>query len=157
MTIVKNESKKHQTVLRTFRLSSALDDALTNKASRKKIGKNSLIVSILNKYIEWDSTVEDFSYLTVPYQMIAKLIDSLDKDTIDSVAKQVSKSAASSIPVWFGSSNLESLLKYMETSIKYTGARVQQRIEKEGNITRIIQYQPFDENGATWARAFNTV
>ena len=33
---------------------------------------------------------------------------------------------------------------------------MKQRIEKEGNVIRIIAYQPFNEKGAAWARAFNT-
>jgi hypothetical protein len=146
---------KQATVLRTFRLGSSLDATLTKNAARKKIGKNALVVSILSKYVEWDSVVEDFGYLSVPPEMIAKFIGSADKDTLSSIAKQVAKKVASSLPLWFGSSDLDSILKYMEASIKYTGARLPQRIERQGNITRVTTYQPFDENGAAWARSFN--
>jgi hypothetical protein len=156
MEIIEKGEKRHPTVLRTFRLSASLDDALTKKAAHKGIGKNALIVSILTKYDEWDSVVEDLGYSSIPSEMMARLIESLDKDSISSIAKQVSKSVASSLLLWYGASNLESLLKYMETSVKYSGARVKQRIEKEGDVIRIIAYQPFNEKGAAWARAFNT-
>ena|ERR1700722_781607 len=156
MEIVEKEEKRRPTVLRTIRLSTYLDDAIAMKAERKRIGKNALIVSVLTKYDEWDSVVEDLGYMTLPSEMVAKLIESLDKDSISSIAKLVSKSVASSLLLWYGSSDLDSLLKYMETSVKYSGARVKQRIEKEGNLIRIIAYQPFNEKGAAWARAFNT-
>ena len=60
MTTVEEERRKQPSVLRTIRLSSDLDCALTKEAEKKKIGKNALIVSILNKYVEWDSVVETF-------------------------------------------------------------------------------------------------
>ena len=43
----------------------------------------------------------------------------------------------------------------MDISVKYSGARVKQRIEKEGSLVRIITYQPYNEVGEAWARAFN--
>jgi hypothetical protein len=151
---VEEEKKRQPSVLRTFRLSSALDEALAKEAEEKKIGKNALVVSILSKHKEWDSIVEKFSYLTVPPEMVVMLVRSLDKDTVTSVAKTVSKKVASSLPLWYGTADLTSLLDYFETSVKYSGARLPQRIEKKGKEVRIISYQPYDENGRAWARAF---
>jgi hypothetical protein len=148
MEIVENtRMKKEPTVLRTFRISSALDRAFTRNATHKKIGKNALVVSVLNKHVEWDSVVEDFGYLSVPPQMVIDLIGSLNKEEISSIAKLISKEVASSLPVWYGSADLDSLLKYMGASIRYSGAHLQQRIEKQGNVTRIVMYQPFSEKG----------
>jgi hypothetical protein len=155
METTEKEEKRHPTVLRTFRLSTSLDESLTKKAEHKGIGKNALIASILTKYDEWDSIVEDFGYVTVPFEMIAKFIEGGDEDSIESIARLVAKSVASSLSLWYGSADLESVIKYFDTSIKYSGARVQNRIERQGNVTRIIAYQPFSENGAVWARAFN--
>lgn len=157
MDTVEIEKKtRHPTVLRTFRLSESLDEALTKDAARRKVGKNALIASILDKYIQWDSPTSDFGYLSVPAEMIGGLVGSLDKETIYSIAKQVSKSVASSLPLWFGSSGLESLLKYCETSVNYTGAHLPNRIYREGKYVRLIVYQPYNENGSAWARGFNT-
>jgi hypothetical protein len=156
MEILERGVKKHHpSVLKTFRLSSDLDDTLTKKAADKGIGKNALIVSILNKYVEWDSVVEDLNYVTLPFEMIAKLISCLDEDSLTSIAKQVSKSIASSLPLWYGSSNLDTLLLYLNTNIKYSGAHFHQRIEKQGNSIRFIVHQPFSEKGAVWVKAFN--
>jgi hypothetical protein len=156
MALIEEPRKKHVSVLRTFRLSTSLDNALTKDAASKKVGKNALVVSVLNKYVEWDSIVADFGYLYVPGEMLAKLLGSLDKDTISAIAKGVAKKVASSLLVWYGASNLESVLKYMETSVKYSGAHLQQRIATDGKVTRITVYQPFDENGVIWVRAFNS-
>jgi hypothetical protein len=156
METIEEEGKKHSTVLRTFRLSSTLDAALRKDALRKKVGKNALVTSILDKYVEWDSIVADFGYLTVPPEMIAKLIGGLDKESIISIAKQVSKKVAASLPLWYGKADLEAVLKYMEISIKYTGARMPQRIERQSNVIHVFVYQPYDDNGAAWVRAFNT-
>ena len=157
MSTVEVERKsKHPTVLRTFRLAKSLDEALSKDASRRKIGKNALIVSILNKYVEWDSPVSDFGYMTVPGEMVARMLAGLDKETVYAIARLVSKSVASSIPLWYGSAGLESLLKYMETSVNYTGAHLPNRIYREGDKVRVIVYQPFNENGSAWARGFNT-
>ncbi len=156
MATIQEDRKKQSTVLRTFRLSSALDDALSKEAERKKIGKNALVATILNKYVEWDSIVETFGYLTVPPEMVFLLVKSLDRESIISVAKIVSKKVASSLPLWFGSSDIESVLKYMDTSIKYTGAHLPHRIERNGNTIRVISYQPYDENAAAWASAFHS-
>jgi hypothetical protein len=156
MAISEKNDKRHPTVLRTFRLSAALDDALSKRAAQKGKGKNALIVSILTKYAEWDSLVEDLNYLIVPSEILNGLLAGADKELISSVAKLAAKNVASSLPLWYGSSNLQSLLKYFETSIKYSGAGLQQRIERQDNVVRIIVYQPFNENGTAFARTFNT-
>jgi hypothetical protein len=155
-TVEETKSKKAPTVLRTFRLSSTLDDALTKDAARRNIGKNALITSILEKYVAWDSPVSDFGYLDVPGELVGKLLGAVDKETIYSIAKQVGKRVASSIPLWYGAANLESLLNYMETSVKYSGARLPNRIFRDAKTIRAIVYQPFNENGSAWARGFNT-
>ena len=154
MATLQEDRKKPSTVLRTFRLSSALDEVLSKEAERRKLGKNALVTSILNKYVEWDSIVETFGYLSVPPEMVFLPVASLDRDSITSIAKMVSKKVASSLPLWFGSADLESVLKYMETSAKYTGAHLPHRIERHGSTIRIISYQPYDENAAAWASAF---
>ncbi len=156
MVGLEKEEKRHRTVLKTVRLSPALDATLARKAESKGIGKNALIVSILNKYVEWDSVVEELGYASVPIEMVSSLIRNLDKDTAFSIAKQVSKSVASSLPLWFGSSSLNNLLMYFETAQKYRGAWVQHRTEKQGNTIKIIVYQPFSEIGAAWERGFLT-
>jgi len=156
METIERVEKKHPTILRTFRLSTSLDDSLTKKAGRKNIGKNALITSILTKYDEWDSAVEELGYVSVPFEIIAKFIESADRESIVSIAKVVSKSVASSLSLWYGSADLESLIKYMDISAKYSGAGVQHRIERHGNLVRIVMYHPFGEKGAIWARAFNT-
>jgi hypothetical protein len=156
MTTVQEEKKKQPSVLRTIRLSSALDESLSKDAEKKKIGKNALIVSILSKYVEWDSVVETFGYMSIPPEIIGLLLRSSKKDELASIAKAVSKRVASSLPLWFGAADLESLLQYFETSVKYSGAHLPQRIERQGKVIRIITYAPYDENGAAWMRAFNT-
>ena len=156
METTEKEERRHPTVLRTFRLGTSLDESLSKKAASKSIGKNALIVSILTKYDEWDSIIEDFGYVNVPFEMVARFIEEGDKDSIASIARQVAKSVASSLSLWYGSADLESVIKYLDTSIKYSGARMQNRIERQGKVTRIISYQPLSEKGAVWARAFNT-
>ena len=138
MEIVEKRERKEPTVLRTFRLCGSLDVDLAKKAARKGIGKNALITSILTKYNEWDSVVEDLGYLTIPSEMLSALIQNLEKDSIFSIARQVSKHVASSLPLWFGSSNLDSVLKYFEIAVKYSGAGVRHRIERRGSLTRVI-------------------
>ena len=94
--------------------------------------------------------------MTVPPEMVMMLIRSLDKDSITSIAKSLSKKVVSSLPLWYGSADLESVLEYMDTSVKYTGAHLPHRIERHGNMIRIISYQQYDENGSAWVRAFNS-
>ncbi len=152
----KEEEKKHQTVLKTVRLSPDLDQALAKKARSKGIGKNALIVSILNKYVEWDSIVDDLDYVTLPFEMAAKFISGLDEETLSSIAKEVSKSVASSLPLWYGSTNLNNLLLYLNANIRYSGSHIHQRVERQGNSIRFIVHQPFGDKGAAWVKAFNT-
>ena len=156
MLSLEKEERKNRTVLKTVRLSPDIDKIIARKAASKGIGKNALIVSILNKYVEWDSVVEDLGYTSVPIEAISSLIQSLDKDLAFSMAKRVSKSVASSLPLWFGSSNLNNLLMYFETSAKYGGLWVHHRTEKQGRTIRIIVYQPFSEIGAAWEKGFLT-
>jgi hypothetical protein len=156
MAVIEKEKPRKKSVLRTFRISAELDNALIRNANKKKIGMNALATSIFNKYVEWDCLTEEFGYFTVPSEMVVRMLQSVDKDKISLIAKQVAKRVASSIPIWYGKADLDSLLRYMSTSINYTGARLQHRIEKEGNLIRITVYQPFDDAGIAWAKAFNS-
>jgi hypothetical protein len=150
------KKKEHPSVTRTFRFSTALDDALTEKAGSKGIGKNTLVTSILKKYVEWDSVVEVLGYTSVPKEAISSLIQSLDKDSAFLMAKQIAKGVASSLPLWFGLSNLDNLLMYFEVSSKFGGLWVRHRTEKQDGTIRIIVYQPFSEIGAAWEKGFLT-
>jgi hypothetical protein len=159
MVILQEEKpgkKERPSVIRTFRLSSGLDDALTKKAVKKGVGKNALVTSILKKYVEWDSVVEELGYTSVPIDAISSLIQSLDKDSAFSMAKQISKNVASSLPLWFGSSNLDNLLRYVDSAAKYGGVWVQHRTEIKDRTIRIIVYQPFSEIGVAWEKGYLT-
>jgi hypothetical protein len=156
MAVVEKAKPLKKSVLRTFRISTELDSALIRNANKKKMGMNALATSIFNKYVEWDCLTEEFGYFTVPSEMVVKLLQSVRKDKISLIAKQVAKRVASSIPLWYGKADLDSLIRYVSTSVNYTGARLQQRIQKEGSLVRITVYQPYDDVGIAWAKAFNT-
>ena len=156
METSEKEEKGHAIVLRTFRLNMALDDVLSKRAAKEGKGMNALVVSVLTKYAEWDSLVEDLGYMTLPMKVLSGFLAGADKDLVSSLAKLDAKNVASFLPLWYGSSNLENLLKYLETGVKYSGAGWQQRIERRDNVVRIIVYQPYGENGAIFVRVFYT-
>jgi hypothetical protein len=155
MEISEKEEKKPPTILRTFRLSATLDGALSKRAAQERKGMNALIVSVLTKYVEWDSLVKDLGYMTLPSKVVTGFLAGADKELVSSLAKSDAKNVASFLPLWYGSSNLESILKYLETAIKYSGAGWRQRIERRDNVVRLIVYQPRSENGALFLKTFN--
>src|SRR5437879_12523890 len=97
----------HKTVLRSLRLSKSLDDAVQHEAVNKSVSVNSLVASILNKYLEWDLLAEKFRFIALPDEMLASLVESLDSERL----AQLGKAAGSVIPkevmlFWFKSVDL---------------------------------------------------
>src|SRR2546427_4506957 len=61
---------RYKTKLRTIRLPVALDSALEEEAGNRTMSTNSFIISILEKYDEWDRQAERFHFMAFPKEQV---------------------------------------------------------------------------------------
>ena len=70
-------SAHERTLIRTIRISKALDSLLRKDAKTKRIPVNALISSIMTKYAEWDRYNERFGVISIKRDAFRSIIMSV--------------------------------------------------------------------------------
>ena len=113
---------KGKTLIRSVRITKELDDILQNDAKAKRIGINSLIGTILTKYVEMDRYNERYDTITIKQESFSSIIQVVEDNQLAQVAKEI----GSLIPkqfllFWFKKTDLETYLRYLSLVCKYNG------------------------------------
>jgi len=146
---------RYKTRLRTVRLPVAIDSALEEEAGKRGITTNSFIVSILEKYEEWDRLAEKFRFIGFPMQLVREQF-SLIKDPTD--LKRFAHDFGAKIPkemmlFWFKEVNLDSFLKYLSLQSKFQGYAEYETVHKNEEILIIAKHQ-LGANWSIWLGAY---
>ncbi len=114
------ESKK--TVIRSIRLSAEHDKLLEEEARRKGLSVNSLLVTMITKYVEWDRFAEKFGIVSLGRQGFRSSFEFLSDEALVAHGKDVGARSAPEITrFWFGKLNLETFLSFIALQSKYSG------------------------------------
>ena len=71
---------KKKTILRTIRIDKDLDDALDKDAKEHGVSENTLISSILVRYIDWDRYIEKFGRVSLPNEALKIIMEAIDDE-----------------------------------------------------------------------------
>ena len=113
-------SKK--TVLRSIRLSAEHDKILDEDAEKKGLSVNSLLTTLITKYVEWDRFAERFGYISLGRQGFKSLFDLLSDEALVTHGREVGgKNAPEIARFWFGKLNLETFFSFLKVHSKYSG------------------------------------
>src|SRR5215469_8184477 len=82
-------SGDEKTLIRTVRISKALDTLLRKDAKTKRITVNALISSIMTKYAEWDRYNERFGVITMKREAFKSILGVIEDDNITRVQKKL--------------------------------------------------------------------
>jgi hypothetical protein len=112
---------RYKTRLRTIRLPVSIDSTLEEEAEKRGMTMNSFIVSILERYSEWDMLAEKFRFITFPMEMVREEYSIIkDRDSLKRLARELgSKMPKELILFWFKEVSLESFLKYLTLQSKF--------------------------------------
>jgi hypothetical protein len=86
---------RYKTKLRTIRLPVALDTALEEEAEKRTMSTNSFIISILEKFDEWDRQAERFHFMAFPKEQVRDEFVALGDLAL---MKRLAKSAGATVP-----------------------------------------------------------
>jgi hypothetical protein len=108
-------------VVRSFRLPSRMDDELRREAEEKGVSVNTLVVSILRRYLEWDRYADRFGYVSIMGQEYNLLIESLSSTKIAELARHVGVlKNREGVLFWFKEWSRPNFLSYLSLQCKYT-------------------------------------
>jgi len=135
--------KKRKTILRTIRLSEDVDALLEKDAEEQNISGNAFISKIMTRYVEWERTIENTSYVTISGILFRALINEVSDEKLEEIGRTfVAKAVKELAMVAFGKTDFESLLNAVLLVGKYdTGMRAsvpssfESRVDGLGLIT----------------------
>src|SRR5215471_14455733 len=80
---------KEKTLIRSVRISTALDTLLRKDAKSKRITVNALISSIMTKYAEWDRYNERFGVISIKRDAFRSILRMIEDDKLTRVSKEI--------------------------------------------------------------------
>jgi len=146
---------RYKTKLRTIRLPVGLDTALEEEAGKRTMSTNSFIISILEKYDEWDRQAERFHFMAFPKEQVRDEFAALDDQTL---MKRLAKSAGATVPkemmlFWFKEVSLDSFIKYLALQARYQ-RYAHYEIQHHNEKTTIIAKHDLGPNWSVWLECY---
>lgn len=146
---------RYKTRLRTIRLPLTIDAALEEEAGKKGMTMNSFIVSILERYNQWDKLAEKFHFIGFPMELVRATFSSIE----DPVAlRRAAREAGGRVPreimlFWFKEINLESFLNYLTLQSKFQGYAEYEVVHRGARIVIIAKHQ-LGPNWSIWLEEY---
>jgi len=146
---------RYKTRLRTIRLPVSVDSALEEEAEKRAMTMNSFLVSILERYTEWDLLAEKFRFITFPMELVQEEYSLIkDRDALRRLAReQGSKGPKELILFWFKEVSLESFLKYLTLQSKFQYYAQYEVVHRNEKIIIIAKHQ-LGPNWSVWLSAY---
>jgi hypothetical protein len=146
---------RYKTKLRTIRLPVTVDAALEEEATRSGMTTNSFVVSILERYEEWDRLAEKFRFIGFPMETVREEFAIIkDQDALRQVAQGMGAKVPKEIMLfWFKEVNLESFLKYLALQSKFQKYADYEIVHRGAKIIIIAKHQ-LGPNWSVWLEAY---
>jgi hypothetical protein len=132
-----------------------VDAALEEEAEKRGMTMNSFVVSILERYNEWDILAEKFQFVTFPKEMVREEYALIkDQDSLRQIARSLGgRMPREMILFWFKEVNLESFLKYLSLQSKFQYYAQFEVIHRNEKITIVAKHQ-LGPNWSIWLGAY---
>jgi len=127
---------------------AGLDQVLELEAKNRNISVNGLVTSILTKFAEWDRYAERFGFVTLPVQILRRLVAVANETTIVQVAKELGPELlGSEVTFWYKQATLGSFLEWFSTFTKYSGLHKTEITRIDGDYAIVLKH----ELGRNWS------
>jgi hypothetical protein len=146
---------RFKTKLRTIRLPVIIDAALEEEAYNRGMTMNSYVVSILERYEEWDKLAEKFHFVGFPMELVREQFSAIGDPT---ALRQIARAAGAKLPkelmlFWFKEVTLESFLKYLALQSKFQKYADYEIAHRSGKIIIIAKHQ-LGPNWSIWLESY---
>jgi hypothetical protein len=147
-------TKRKKTVLRTVRLTHEMNALLQDEAEASGLTVNGLINRILTKYLEWDTHVEKFKFVSIASETFKAVLEACGDDRVE----QIGTDLGSKMPVgvtlfWFKKLNFETVLKTISNFGKYSGLQTNE-IKVEDDKCTIVFHHGLGEKWSIFLKGF---
>lgn len=111
----------HSTV-KTVRIDTDLDRQILKNAKTKGVAYNTLVNSILRKYVEWDSKTSTYGYMHIPREMFLSVIEKEDDEDVQKIACDLGPNLIREmLQFWFNDLSINAFIDYVLLVSKYAG------------------------------------
>jgi hypothetical protein len=146
---------RYKTKLRTIRLPITIDAALEEEAANRGTTMNSFVVSILERYEEWDRLAEKFRFIGFPMQMVRDQFSLIkDQAAMELMARHFGAMVPKEMMLfWFKEVSLESFLRYLSLQSKFQGYAEYETSHHGEKIVIVAKHQ-LGPNWSIWLGAY---
>jgi hypothetical protein len=119
--MIPGSSPKRGTITLSCRLDKTLYDLLQKDSRKGGISLNSLINSVLKKYISWEKYADEIGYIPLARETVRLVFDNLDEKAIEAVAARVGKTIPREMTLlMFNKIDFDTIISFLEiTSSRY--------------------------------------
>ena len=130
------------TMVRSVRLPRELNEGLEKNAKTKGVNVNTLVSSMITKYLEWDSYAARYGYVTLPSEVFVSILADQKDERIAAVARQLGPRLVKDLlRFWFKSLSIDAFLDYATLLSRYSGQASFEVDAKQGDYTLTIRHQ----------------
>jgi hypothetical protein len=135
------QSAETKSVLRSIRVSCELSSSLRREARERRVSVNSLVVSILERYCEWDMTAEKFGFVQLSRGSFRAFLESLDENEIARVGRETGRTVSREImEFWFKEVSINSLLRYLRLVSEYQKLFTLESTQHDGKLILVLHH-----------------
>lgn len=140
-----DKRKKSKTV--TLRIDEDILNELYDEADIDSISLNSLVNSVLKRYVEWNKFDDKASMIPVASPVLKDLFNSLSKDKVINLAKDKAKDAIYNVILFMnGNVDLDTLISWYVQRMKHC-SEISEKNEDNGTSKIIFKH----ELGENWS------
>jgi len=146
--------KGKRTTTKAIRIPGSIDQVLQLEAKNRNISVNGLVTSILTKFAEWDRYAERFGFVTIPNQILKKLVTVADESTIAQVASELGPELlGSEVTFWYKQATLESFIEWFSTFTRYSGLHKTEITRTDGEYVIVLKHE-LDRNWSIFLKYY---
>jgi hypothetical protein len=140
--------KGKKTAVRAIRIAKSVDEVLELEAEEQSTSVNGLVSSALTKFAEWDRYAERFGFVTLPNQILRKLVSIANQDIIADAALELGPELLKSEVMFrYKEATIEKFLEWLSLITKYSGLHKTEIAKINGDHIIVLKH----ELGQNWS------
>ena len=111
---ISDSGQKRKTVLRTIRLGADISEKMEAKAKATGLSVNSLLSSLVARYVEWDELAQRFGFVDVSKNFFRMFLDAADDERLKQITQErITTNWSDFMEFWFGEVSPDSFVKML--------------------------------------------
>lgn len=137
----------------TFRLDANELKALRKHAADKKISLNTLVNQILSDFVEWDMNAASAGYAVISKEVIKRVFDELDEETLERIAKKAAEYSKDILLLMKGKMDVEGGEFLIKNRAKRSGFVFKEF--EEGKVRRLVLQHDMGRKYSVFYKAYH--